>query len=109
MTGLDTPTNSPLNQQHQVITSKAPGTTARDLAIAQIVAAISRSSVRSRILTDAASQVSLQDAERATHGSFLIRRQRGHPGVVLPLVHSSSANHEEGMQLEASPIRNQPN
>ena len=28
-----------------------------------------------------------------THGSFLIRRQRGHPGVVLPLVTSSSANH----------------
>ena len=28
-----------------------------------------------------------------THGSFLIRRQRGHPGVVLPLVISNSANH----------------
>ena len=29
----------------------------------------------------------------ATHGSFLIRRQRGDPGVVLPLVISNSANH----------------
>ena len=28
-----------------------------------------------------------------THGSFLIRRQRGHPGVVLPLVISNPANH----------------
>ena len=27
-----------------------------------------------------------------THGSFLIRRQRGHPSVVLPLVVSKSAN-----------------
>ena len=27
-----------------------------------------------------------------THGSFLIRRQRGHPGVVLPLVVSNPAN-----------------
>ena len=30
---------------------------------------------------------------RGTHGSFLIRRQRGHPGVVLPLGISNSANH----------------
>ena len=29
----------------------------------------------------------------STHGSFLIRRQRGHPGVALPLVISNSANH----------------
>ena len=42
------------------------------------------------------------------HGSFLIRRQRGHPGLVLPLVISNSANHEEGVQLESSPIRNEP-
>ena len=28
-----------------------------------------------------------------THGSFLIRRHRGHPGVVLPLAVSTSANH----------------
>ena len=28
-----------------------------------------------------------------THGSFLIRSQRGRPGVVLPLVISNSANH----------------
>ena len=28
-----------------------------------------------------------------THGSCLIRRQSGHPGVVLPLVVSNSANH----------------
>ena len=28
-----------------------------------------------------------------SHGSFLIRRQRGHPGVVLQLVICSSANH----------------
>ena len=34
------------------------------------------------------------------HGSFLVRRHRGHPGVVLPLVISDSANHEEGMQVE---------
>ena len=27
------------------------------------------------------------------HGSFLIRRRRGHPGVVLALVISDSANH----------------
>ena len=43
------------------------------------------------------------------HGSSLIRRQRGHPGVVLPPFISDSANHEEGMQLELSPIRNEPN
>ena len=30
---------------------------------------------------------------RRTHGSFLIRRQRGHPGVVLPLVIYNSANY----------------
>ena len=42
-------------------------------------------------------------------GSFLIRRQRGHPGVDLPIVISNSANHEEGMQLELGPIRNEPN
>ena len=30
---------------------------------------------------------------RHVHGSFLIRRQRGHPGVALPLVISNSANH----------------
>ena len=28
-----------------------------------------------------------------THGSFLVRRQRGHPGVVLPPVIYDSANH----------------
>ena len=32
------------------------------------------------------------DRARCTHGSFLIRRQRGHAGVVLPLVVSDSAN-----------------
>ena len=40
-----------------------------------------------------------------THGKFLIRRQRGHPGVVLRLVMYDSANHYEGMQLDLSPIR----
>ena len=44
-----------------------------------------------------------------THGSFQIRRQRGYPGVVLQLVVSNSANHWEGMRLELSPIRNEPN
>ena len=29
----------------------------------------------------------------STHSSFLIRRQGGHPGVVLPLVISNSAKH----------------
>ena len=29
----------------------------------------------------------------SAHGSFLIRRQRSHPGVVLPLVVSNSAKH----------------
>ena len=33
-----------------------------------------------------------RERERDTHGSFLIRRQRGRPGVVLPLVVSNSAN-----------------
>ena len=33
-----------------------------------------------------------EDQVLHTHGSFLIRRQRGHPGVVLPLVISNSAN-----------------
>ena len=47
-------------------------------------------------------------ALQTTHGSFLIRRQRGHPGVVLPLVISNSANHWEGEQLELSPFRNEP-
>ena len=45
----------------------------------------------------------------STHGSCLIRRQRGHPGVVLPLVISNSAEQAKGMQLELGPIRNQPN
>ena len=31
--------------------------------------------------------------QSTTHGSFPIRRQRDHPGVVLPLVISNSANH----------------
>ena len=44
-------------------------------------------------------------AKSSTHGSFLIRRQRGHPGAVLPLVIS---NRQEGMQLESSPIRSEP-
>ena len=50
-----------------------------------------------------------------TPGSFLIRRQRGHPVVGLPLVIYHSANHSEGMQLsssqirQTSPIRNEPN
>ena len=44
-----------------------------------------------------------------THGSFLIRRQRGHPGVALPLVIYNSANRWEGMQVELSPMRNEPN
>ena len=34
---------------------------------------------------------------RCTHGLLRIRRQRGHPGVVLPLVISNSASHWEGM------------
>ena len=42
-----------------------------------------------------------------TRGSFLTRRQRGHPGVVFPLVISKSANHYEGMRLESSPIGNE--
>ena len=42
----------------------------------------------------------------SAHGSFLIRRQRGHPGVVLPLVISNSAHHYEGGRVESSPIRN---
>ena len=33
----------------------------------------------------------------------------GHPGVVLSLVVSDSANYQEGMQLDLSPIRNEPN
>ena len=45
----------------------------------------------------------------ATHGSFPIRRQRGHPGVVLPLAISNSAGHWEGMQIESSPTGNGPN
>ena len=44
-----------------------------------------------------------------TQGSCLIRRRRGHPGVVLPLVVSISANHQEGARFELSPIRNVPN
>ena len=36
---------------------------------------------------------SREKASWTTHGSFLIRRQRSHPGVVLPLVISNSANH----------------
>ena len=43
-----------------------------------------------------------------THGSFLIRRQHGHPGVCLPLVIYNSANYQEGMQFELSPIRHEP-
>ena len=31
--------------------------------------------------------------QHCTHGSILIRRRRGHPGVVLPLVVSNSADH----------------
>ena len=50
----------------------------------------------------------LPDLWKCTHGSFLTRRQRGHPGLVLSLVASSSANHEVGMQLELSPIRSEP-
>ena len=48
-------------------------------------------------------------SQTPVHGSFLIRRQRGHPDVALPLVISNSANRQEGMQLELSPNRNQPN
>ena len=43
------------------------------------------------------------------HGSYLIRRRRGHPDFVLPPVIYTSANREEGMQLELSPIRTDPN
>ena len=32
----------------------------------------------------------------STHNSFLIRRQRGHPGVVVPPVISNLANNQEG-------------
>ena len=45
--------------------------------------------------------------EEEVHGSFLIRHQRGHPGVALPLVISNSANRYERMQLELNPIRNE--
>ena len=38
-----------------------------------------------------------------TRGSFLIRRQRGHPGVVLPLV-----NFEFGKSLGRNAIRIEP-
>ena len=47
----------------------------REPAVAQVIAV-------SRIGPD-------QPRETRTHGSFLIRRQRGHPGVVLPLVVSN--------------------
>ena len=54
-----------------------------------------------------------------THGSFLIRRQRGHPGVVLQLVIHNSAKslgrnairiepNWKGAQLEMNPIGNEP-
>ena len=49
-----------------------------------------------------------------THGSFLIRHQRGHPGVVLPLlilirqIIRKECN-QNWAQLETSPIRNEPN
>ena len=35
----------------------------------------------------------ISSMQKHTHGSFPIRRQRGHPGVVLPLVISNSATH----------------
>ena len=35
----------------------------------------------------------LSEKNMATHGPSLIRRQRGHPGVVLPLVIYNSADH----------------
>ena len=38
-------------------------------------------------------------AVKSTHGSLLVRRRRGHPGVVLPLAVSISAKPLEGMQL----------
>ena len=52
-----------------------------------------------------------------THGSFLIRCQRGHPGVVLPLVVSNSASgknairsepNQKRARWEMSPIGNEP-
>ena len=42
------------------------------------------------------------------YGSFLIRRQRGHPGVVLTLVIHNLANREEGMQSDLTPIGTEP-
>ena len=61
----------------------------------------------------------LRDMLIYVRGSFLIRRQSGLPGFVLPLVISNSANNEEGnairvepnqnrAQLEMSPIGNEP-
>ena len=44
------------------------------------------------------------DILHRTHGSFLIRRQRGHPGVVLPLVISKF-----GESLGRNAIRFEPN
>ena len=52
---------------------------------------------------------SLNHCHYIPQGSFLIRRQRGHPGVVLQLVISNSANPQEGTHLELGPIRNEPN
>ena len=42
-------------------------------------------------------QTGTQTCRVPTHGSFLIRRQRGHQR--LPPAISNSANHQEGMQL----------
>ena len=46
---------------------------------------------------------------KRTHSSCLIRRQSGHPGVVIPPVVSNSETHQEGVQSELSPTRNEPN
>ena len=45
--------------------------------------------------TTLANRLAAMKTVLSTHGSFLIRHQRGHPGVVLPHVISNSANHSQ--------------
>ena len=59
---------------------------------------ISNDSLRARAISNAwelagGSSSCIRRQHLRKHGSFLIRRRRGHPGVVLPLVISNSANH----------------
>ena len=44
-------------------------------------------------------QVVCRDHVKCTHVSFPIRRQRDHPGVVLPLEIYDSAKHSEGIAV----------